>query len=134
MAIVIKSTRDHECTCGHCGARIGYTDEDTYVASIGKGLECPNCAEFIVLDDSIKQGQFPEAFYKFRAEDGAVHIPDERIQQWVNECVVRMRSHPDCDVTYISSGDSLVMAVWDDTDIIVWVCRGYYEAFVEGAK
>lgn len=132
MAIILKEKSMNECLCQKCGSTIGYTDDDICMAKddygkTGQGLECPKCGSVILVKE-MAQDEWPEAFYYFG--DG-VHLTDQEIQRYVDECIRKLRNS-ETDYTYVGSGDTFVVASWDGGSIIVRVCRGYYEAYVDG--
>lgn len=128
MAVVLKKKSDMECKCTRCGCLLGYDEDDLYMGVDGLGFECPECGEFITARE-VDQNQWPDAFYEFGVRKGAVHIDDQSVQKYINECIERL-IYDHLDYTYIGTGDTLVFASWDDEDIIVRVCQGYSEAYV----
>ena len=132
MAVVLKKKSTSECTCPSCGSLLGYDpDEDLYMGSDGKGFVCPECEGFVLIQP-MAQTKWPDAFYHFGVANGAVCVGDAKIQNWIEECVDKLRKHDGLDYTYLSAGDTFVVVNWDDEDIVVRVCRDYYEAYVDG--
>ena len=131
MAVILKEKNMDECICHKCGCTIGYTEEDLYMSvdddgTSGKGLECPNCRA-IIITEKVAQDKWPEAFYYFGT---GVRVADQEIQRYIDRCVKALREG-DSDYTYIGTGDTIVIANWEDDAIVVRVCRGYYEAYID---
>lgn len=61
----------------------------------------------------------------------AVHIDEDRVTQWVKECVRKLIDDPDRDWVSTSSGDTFVVAYWDDAMIEVVVAQGYWTGLVD---
>lgn len=81
-------------------------------------------------------------FYKFGEKNGAIKVPDDVIEEWVNECVKRVKEDIDNNLdpsfSYTASGDTIVFAYTclDSKEISVIVAKGYEEAsfFVDELK
>lgn len=131
MAVIINREDEFElCTCPNCKSTIGYTDQDElYMGTDGKGLDCPKCGEFITVK-KIPQTKWPDAFYSFNAYDGAIHVGNETVQRFIDECVSDL-FEKNLDFTYTGTGDTMVFANWEDDSVVVRVCQGYYEGNVD---
>lgn len=129
MAVVLKKTPELECTCPGCGSLIGYTEDDMYMGYDGLGIDCPECGDFITTK-GIAQDKWPEAFFEFGSDKNSVHLSDNEVQKYIDYCINDLIDHNQ-DYTYVSSGDTFVFACLDDDDIVVRVCQGYHEAFVD---
>lgn len=71
-------------TCPHCNYTISYTeDEIERVENDGFGVICPNCNESIVLEH-VEPFTFPDTFYHFSVDEGAVCLSDDKVQRCVN--------------------------------------------------
>ena len=103
MAVVLKKKTDLECKCTRCGCLLGYDEDDLYMGVDGLGFECPECGEFVTVRE-VDQNQWPDAFYEFGVRKGAVHIDDQSVQKYVNECIERL-IYDHLDYTYIGTGD-----------------------------
>ena len=132
MAVVLqRADQTHECECPNCKSRIGYSCDEEYFEGDGKGIDCPCCGDFIILK-RMKPNKWPDAFWSFGNNKTSVHIEDDTVQEWVDQCIERLRDDKDIQYTYIASGDTFVMADRDENDIVVRVFINYYEAFIEG--
>lgn len=131
MAIVLKEKNLSECVCPKCGCTIGYTNDDLYMSvddnnTSGLGLDCPNCRA-VIITKKIAQDKWPDAFFSFK--DG-YSCSDQEIQKYIDLCVKELRKG-DSDYAYTGTGNTFIMANWDDDAIVVRVCRGYYEAYID---
>ena len=118
-----------ECTCPSCRSVIGYNNDDLYMGIGGLGIDCPSCGDFI-LTRELKQGTWPDAFWHFSTDVRAVHIDDNHVQQFIDLAVERLRK-TDQEYIITGSGDTLVIATWDELGIVIYVCQGYYEAYID---
>lgn len=118
-------------TCPKCGKQYVYTKEDTYPQVGGLGIECPNCRAVIITEEH-DDFDFPDMFYHFGANEGSMRLSDSEIQRYVDEVAKRLKDSAEpYTYTYISSGDAIVFGTKNDDDIIIRVCRKYYEAEAE---
>ena len=135
MAVILsKHNPALECNYPKCKSRIGYDADEQYMnisddnVTTGLGVDCPNCGTW-VLTRKVAQTKWPDAFYKFGGKQ-SVHVGDDTIQRFVNECVETLSSNENNEIVYRATGDVLVVASWDYPDIVVWVCQGYHEAYI----
>lgn len=86
-------------------------------------------------------GEGENEWYKFGQSDGAVKVNDERIEQWVNECVYNVKTQLEHGVespyAFSASGDTIVICFFsrdveddvfdDDNYFTVIVAKNYEE-------
>ena len=58
---------------------------------------------------------------------GAVHIDDEKIQDWSRIVLSHLIEHPEDPFYHIASGDSAVIGLQYDDEIYIYVGRNYYD-------
>lgn len=118
----ISEKRPIITTCPHCQYTISYTeDEVDHVENDGLGIICPNCKESIILEH-IEPFTFPDTFYRFSTNEGAVCLSDDEVQQYVN--IVKRKLQQELEVgeyTYTVTGDTMVFGFKfkDEDEIIV---------------
>lgn len=115
-------------TCPHCQYTISYTeDEVERVENDGSGIICPNCNESIVLEH-IEPFTFPDTFYHFAVDEGAVCLSDDEVQRYVN--IVKRKLQQECKVgeyTFIGSGDTIVLGFKTKDEDLIYVVKNYWE-------
>ena len=114
-------------TCPNCHYTISYTeDEVERVENDGLGIICPNCNEPIVLEH-VEPFTFPNTFYHFGVDEGAVCLSDDEVQQYVD--IVKRRLQQECQVgeyTFTGTGDTMVFGFrFKDEDEII-VAKNYW--------
>lgn len=118
-------------TCPYCHYTISYTeDEVERVSNEGLGVMCPNCNELIVLE-RIEPFTFPDTFYHFGANEGAVCLSDDEVQSYVD--IVKRKLQQELEVdeyTFAGTGDTMVFGFkFEDEDEII-VAKNYWEESV----
>lgn len=114
-------------TCPHCQYTISYTkDEVDRVENDGLGVICPNCNESIVLEH-IKPFTFPDTFYHFGTNEGAVCLSDKETQEYVN--IVKRKLQQELEIgeyIFTGTGDTKVFGFkFEDEDEII-VAKNYW--------
>ena len=114
-------------TCPHCKYTISYTkDEVDRVENDGLGVICPNCNESIVLEH-IEPFTFPDTFYHFSTNEGAVCLSDKETQEYVN--IVKRKLQQELEIgeyTFTRTGDTMVFGFkFEDEDEII-VAKNYW--------
>ena len=114
-------------TCPHCQYTISYTeDEVERVDDDDLAVICPNCNEPIVLEH-VEPFTFPDTFYHFGVDEGAVCLSDDKVQEYVN--IVKRKLQQELEVgeyTFTGTGDTMVFGFkFEDEDEIV-VAKNYW--------
>lgn len=87
------------------------------------------------------EGRNDDFWYKFGVNDGAVHIDDNTIENWVNQVINNVKSQLEEGVespySFVSSGDTIVFGFFsqddqedvfsDDNYFVVIVAKNYEE-------
>ena len=115
-------------TCPHCHYTISYTeDEVERVTNDCVGIICPNCNGSIVTEH-IEPFTFPNTFYHFGTNEGAVCLSDKQVQSYVD--IVKRKLQQELQVgeyTFAGSGDTMVFGFkFEDEDQII-VAKNYWE-------
>ena len=115
-------------TCPHCQYTISYTeDEVERVDDDGLGVICPNCNEPIVLEH-VELFTFPDTFYHFGVDEGAVCLSDDEVQRYVD--TVKRRLQQECQVgeyAFTGSGDTMVFGFRFEDEDVIYVAKNYWE-------
>lgn len=84
----------------------------------------------------IKRINYPsEDFYKFGQSEGAVRVPDDVIEEWINEGINNVKAQLENGVespySYSASGDTMVMVFYSqDCEDDVFDDDNYFEVIV----
>lgn len=115
-------------TCPHCHYTISYTeDEVERMTNDGLGIMCPNCNESVVTEH-IVPFTFPDTFYYFGSDSGAVCIDDEGTQRYVD--IVKRKLQQECQVgehIFTGSGDTMVFGFKMEDEDVIFVAKNYWE-------
>lgn len=132
----IKQQEFYEEVCDECGCELQFEEEDVHVGALGgMYVTCPECDNEVFVEDmeaidiNSKNIEFPTHF--FLPSDDAVSIDDERIQEYVRQCLTSLEcSTEDFDYTWTGSGDTMVFAFKNDEEYDVYVTKNYYECSI----
>lgn len=115
-------------TCPHCQYTISYTeDEVERVENDGFGIICPNCNKLIVTEH-IEPFTFPDTFYHFGANEGAVCLSADEVQKYVD--IVKHKLQQELKVgeyTFTGTGDTMVFGFKFEDEDIIYVAKNYWE-------
>ena len=115
-------------TCPNCQYTISYTeDEVERVENDGIGVVCPNCNESIVIKH-IEPFTFPDTFYHFSTNEGAVCLSDDEVQRYVD--IVKRKLQQECQVgeyTFTGGGDTMVFGFKMEDEDVIFVAKNYWE-------
>ena len=115
-------------TCPHCQYTISYIeDEVECVDDDGLGVICPNCNEPIVLEH-VELFTFPDTFYHFGVDEGAVCLSDDEVQRYVD--IVKRRLQQECQVgeyAFTGTGDTMVFGFRFEDEDVIYVAKNYWE-------
>ena len=115
-------------TCPHCQYTISYTeDEVERVENDGLGIICPHCEELIITEH-IAPFTFPDSFYHFSADDGAVYLSDDEVQKYVD--IVKHKLQQERQVgefAFTATGDTMVFGFKFKDEDVIYVSKNYWE-------
>ena len=134
MRIIEEANQEKRCTCPHCNAIIGYTDEDDiYPMKDGIGIMCPKCTEDIIIEHC-KPYEFPKTYYHFGGKN-AFHMENDEINKLIKKGLQYMknnRNNDDGNLWYAGTGDTTIwMYRSDDNSVEVNVAQGYYSSTID---
>lgn len=133
--------KEYNVVCEYCNSELFIEDSDITVGDYGMGrIICPCCgnetypeelSDFVTLTkDNIK---FPIHYAKFGKSNGCVKLSDEAIDKEVRRLLQTFDDNDDNDwFRYWASGDTIifVMKLVGDGEYNIYVCKNYYETFL----
>lgn len=127
---IIKANEDYLETrnviCPFCGSELEITDDDLD----GDVLKCPVCKdEFHVDEDkdfSANPPKYPRDFFDFT---NGVDVNNNKIQEWIDDCVNHLRNNKSDTYSFVSSGNTFVFSFKSegDNEIVTIVAKKYSE-------
>lgn len=115
-------------TCPNCHYTISYTeDEVERVDNESLGVYCPQCGGVIEIKH-VEPFTFPDTFYCFNQNDGAVALSNEEIQHYVD--IVKRKLQQDCQVgeyAFTGIGDTMVFGFKFEDEDTIYVAKNYWE-------
>lgn len=137
LKLVVKKEPEQKSylhTCDKCGVSLVFGKDDARVGELGcYYVTCPNCGTDVYIDEieplTLNENniQFPAHFYRFGTKDGAVDIEDERIQQWVRECLDKIKQNDNTDFWVAGSGNTKVVVLNYIDQYEVIVAKNYWD-------
>ena len=125
----------YKVTCANCCARLECEDEDIYEGAYGLYyVKCPECGQdAMVCDlDGVELDEhnieYPKHFSIM--SEGAIDIPNEKIQCWVRESLNRLKDCEDGDYTFCGSGNTMVFAFKCAEEYVIYVAKNYSETSI----
>lgn len=112
--------------CPNCECTIEYTERDVEDLDHGFGFYCPECGEEIYTQ-KFDLHEFPNAFYHFGVNDGAVAISDKETQRYINEVVDYLKDADVGDHAETGSGDTIVIGIKYEDGVSLYVAKNYWE-------
>ena len=115
-------------TCPNCQYTISYTeDEVERVDNDSLGVYCPHCGG-VVETEHIEPFTFPDTFYCFNQNDGAVALSNEETQHYVD--IVKRKLQQECQVgkyAFAGIGDTMVFGFKFEDEDVIYVAKNYWE-------
>lgn len=118
-----------EATCDFCGTTYEYSENDIHSVYGGRGFTCPKCGNDIIVN-KVPPFSYPLGFWRtYSDKEGVYHIPDDRVQKYVNSIKEELLSSSNSyDYSCISTGDVYVFGTKnEDNEITIVVARDFYE-------
>lgn len=115
-------------TCPNCHYTISYTeDEVERVDNEAMGVYCPHCGG-VIETEHIEPFTFPDTFYCFNQNDGAVALSNEETQHYVD--IVKRKLQQECQVgeyAFAGVGDTMVFGFKFEDEDVIYVAKNYWE-------
>lgn len=120
--------------CDECDAELEFAFDDTYEGALGaRYLKCPVCGQENITEIdtpelSSSNIKFPLHFF----EPGGVDISDDRIQDWVRDCL-KMAEESDEPYGYFvqtGTGNTMVILLAYEDEYGIIVTKDYYQTSV----
>lgn len=139
IKIINKKTEEinkiYHTTCDDCGAELECTKDDAYVGAWGSYfIKCPVCGTEVMLDEvepvelTVNNIEFPKHFSK--TSNGAIKLKDEKIQEYVKECLQGLKNSDNGEYQLLGSGDTVVIVFKYEDEYQIYVARSYYESSI----
>ena len=137
MRVIKKIEEGRRIECPHCKSLLEYDiEEDSFMTKVGRSIECPQCNTDILVE-RCDPTKFPDTFYRFGVDAKAVHITDEKINEWIQKGLHFLKNHRDNDYYYTGTGDSMLCIFRcndGDGEKDYYYCivgQGYWESNIE---
>lgn len=115
--------------CDECGSQFEVTVSDCERIGDEYYVDCPCCANRILLKHidfyPHETPKFPADFFHY--DENSVPIEDERINEWIKDIQNRIKTDSDPTFYMIGTGDSAVIALVSDEEVVYYVAKNYYE-------
>jgi tRNA(Ser,Leu) C12 N-acetylase TAN1 len=129
-----KETEVYRQTCDECQAQLEFEYEDTYEGVYGLFcVKCPECGREIAVEKinpiqlTSQNIEFPK---HFRGPAG-LDIPNEKIQEWIKECLSNAEEDDENGTFYINASGNTVVIVLKYRDVYeIYVSDKYYECAI----
>lgn len=125
----------YNTTCDECGTEIEYEKSDTYIGALGgREFICPTCGETVFVEEpegidlDSSNIEFPTHFMK--PSNKTIDIEDERIQEWVQQCLKKIEDNPENGFYISGSGNTVVIALDFKGERDVYVAKKYWECSI----
>lgn len=116
--------------CDECGSQFEVTVSDCERIGDEYYVDCPCCANRISLKHidfyPHETPKFPADFFQSNNENSKP-IKDETINKWIENIQNRIKTDSDPSHYYISSGDTAVIALVLEKEVIYFVAKNCYE-------
>jgi hypothetical protein len=72
--------------------------------------------------------EFPKHFRKTGAE--AINIGDSTLQEWIRECLEKIKQDEESDYWIIASGNAVVIILKFEDEYSIYVAKDYWECSI----
>jgi hypothetical protein len=135
IRVIGKKTEEpkiYKVTCDNCGAQLECEESDTYVGAYGCNyVDCPECGYDAIVEaiPDVKLTEhnieFPKHFRK--TNDDAINIGDSTLQEWIRECLEKIKREEDGNFWIIASGNAVVIILKFEDEYTIYVAKDYWE-------
>ena len=129
MIKIISKNNQEEIVCNNCKSIISYEKEDLFpISKNSLGIVCPVCEKEIVVHEYKKDYYFPDMFYHFGVNEGAVCLSDDEVQRYVNIVKRKLRQERNVgEYAFTGSGDTMVFGFKMEDKDLIFVAKNYWE-------
>lgn len=121
---VENNLKPMKVVCWDCCAEIEYDEEDI----VDNRIKCPDCGASIWVGEEGKEiPKFPDSFYHFGVNAGAVKLSEETIANYVKETVEALKEEPINSWAINGAGDTAVIGLRSEECDTIIVCKNYWE-------
>lgn len=131
----VEEPKIYKVTCDNCGAQLECEESDTYVGANGCNyVDCPECGYDAIVEaiPDIKLTEhnieFPKHFHK--TNDDAINIGDSTLQEWIRECLEKIKREEDGNFWIIASGNAVVIILKFEDEYSIYVAKNYWECSI----
>ena len=121
--------------CEECRAELEFAFDDTYEGVLGaRYLKCPACGKEIMANDiegitlNSNNIKFPKHFF----EPGGVDISDDKINDWVCQClkIAEESNEPYGYFVHTGTGNTIVVLLAYEDEYEIIITKDYYQTSV----
>lgn len=123
--------------CDHCGSTLKIDSEDVKYGYLGCGyVVCGACGnktylgnEGISVDIDENNINFPDHYYHFSVNTGAIELSNGEIRSYIKDGVKYFQLNPDSFCYVTGSGDTKIFMLnyREDEELSITVCKDFYE-------
>ena len=138
IKVIGKKAAEHKIykvKCDECGAQLELEESDTYVGPYGCNyVDCPECGYDILVEAIPDVGltehniEFPKHFRKTSAT--AINIGDSTLQEWIRECLEKIKQDDAGDHWMMASGNAVVIILKFEDEYEIYVAKDYWECSI----
>ena len=145
---VITNNRKEEMfpfqhTCENCNSLLEVESEtDIIYGYLGMPyVKCPVCGKRTCVSDDCDLSEdvtkysvrFPDHFYHFSKDSGAVELSTEEIREYINDAIMFFREHPNYFCYTTGTGDTkiFVLNYSGNQEFEITVCKDFYETYID---
>lgn len=131
----IKTNNNIEYICEHCNSVFEYDEYDICVDSDGDDyIKCPCCGDmcYVNYKHVTKENiSFPESFYHFGVNEGAVKIDNEEITFAIRRMIDKLSEKPNEPFLYTATGDTFVCVFNHQDEYYIMVAKNYFDVSID---
>lgn len=114
-------------TCPKCLYTISYTEDEVgRVDNEVMGICCPQCG-VVIETRRIVPFTFPDSFYHYGEDNGAICLSDAKVQEYINTIKKRLQESEVGEFFMTGSGDTMVFGFKFEDEDTIYVAKNYWE-------
>lgn len=130
----IQTTESDEYICEKCNSVFIYDNYDVYTDKDNiERVDCPCCGHSCIVYTpiTIDNIRFPINFNQIDEHNGAIKINNEKITDWIKECINYLKNNPEEFYRYTASGNTFVCVFNHDDEYYVMVAKNYFDCDID---